>query len=144
MILTGADEYVARWVTQRLGITFEKFSALGVMLDKKIVAGVVYHNYIPDYKNIEVSMAADTPKWATKDHLHTLLDYPFSQLGCNRITTLTSVSNKRALKFNFGIGFKQEGLIRKGLGNEDMIVCGLLKEEAILWRNNGQKSACCA
>lgn len=98
-----------------------------------LIAGIIYHNFISEYKNIEVSMVAASPKWATKQVLKELLSYPFNQLGCQRITTCIAKSNERAIKFNLGIGFKHEGIIRRGCGNEDMFIFGMLKEEAKKW-----------
>lgn len=133
-VLYGADEYVGQWVKKRLPeLNLDKFSALGVMQGSKIIAGVVYHNYIPAYKNIEISMTAITPKWVTKNILKQLLSYPFKQLDCQRVTTCTPATNERAIKFNLGIGFRHEGTIRMGCGSEDMIICGMLHKEALRW-----------
>lgn len=130
----GQDQAVADWVNKRIPhARFEQFSAIGLAEDDKIIAGVVYHNYIHVYGNIEISMAADSPKWATPESLRAFLSYPFTQLRCRRITTCTPASNKRALKFNYGIGFQKEGVIRQGYGKEDMIICGMVFREAKKW-----------
>lgn len=132
----GENALVAEWVSQRItsiNADFKNCVAIGVTKNGKLIAGVVYHNYFPDFKNIELSMAADSPMWATKDIIKALLQYPFIQLGCKRITTCTSARNKRALKFNYGIGFRREGVIRRGYGNHDMIICGMLRKEAERW-----------
>lgn len=106
------------------------------MKGAEVVAGIIYHNFIPEYKNIEISMVATNPRWATKKILNQLLSYPFNQLGCQRITTCIPSSNERAIKFNLGIGFRHEGTIRKGCGKEDMFVFGMLKTEAKRWGIN--------
>lgn len=133
-ILEGADEYIARWMQKTLlDLNLQKYVALGIMDDDKIIAGIAYHNFMKNYNNIEISMVAVSPKWATKNIIKTLLAYPFEQLGCQRITTCTPAKNIRAIRFNLGIGFKHEGTIRRGCGEDDMIICGMLRKEAQKW-----------
>jgi len=55
--------------------------------------------------------------------------YPFVQLKLNRVTGLVPASNKRALKFDLGLGFVYEGLLRKGLPDDDLIILGMTREE---------------
>jgi hypothetical protein len=62
-----------------------------------------------------------------------LLAYPFEQLGVGRISTFTRASNTRALKLNRLLGFREEGRIRQGYGDEDAVLMGLLRCEAPAW-----------
>lgn len=132
----GADEYVAQWVEHRIPhVRFGRaaFVAIGVLYDNKATAGVIYHNYLPAYGNIEMSIAADSPKWASRRIITELLRYPFVQLGCQRVTACVAASNKQSLRLNLGLGFEIEGYVRRGFGDEDLIVMGLLREEAEKW-----------
>lgn len=131
----GQDQAVIEWVRQRIphASQFHLAKGIGLAEDDRIIAGVVYHNYLEQYGNIEISMAADSPRWATPEALAVFLGYPFRQLRCRRVTTCTPASNKRALRFNYGIGFQKEGMIRQGYGKEDMIICGLVYSEAKKW-----------
>jgi RimJ/RimL family protein N-acetyltransferase len=61
------------------------------------------------------------------------LRWPFEQLNCNRITITIAASNTRSIKFNEGIGFVREGILRKAFGTEDAYVFGLLKCETAAW-----------
>lgn len=133
----GQDIAVAQWVSERIPHSNYPggFSAIGIAEDDKLIAGVIYHNWIKRYGNIEISMAADTPRWATPEALKRLLWYPFRELRCRRVTTCTPASNKRALRFNYGIGFQKEGRIRQGYGTEDMIIAGMTYSEAKKWLN---------
>lgn len=135
----GRDADVAEWVRQRIAHAegFGPFTAIGLAEGETVIAGVVYHNYLKAYGNIEISMAAETPRWATPETLKVFLSYPFRQLRCIRVTTCTPQSNKRALKFNYGIGFQKEGVIRQGYGkHENMVICGLTYQEAKRWLNS--------
>ncbi len=140
------DKRVAAWVADRIKrrvgreVDFGLCKAIGLCDDENPIAGIVFHSYMPQHGNIEISMAADTARWATPDVLRVFLSYPFIQLGCRRVTTQTPASNKRAIKFNLGIGFKQEGLIREGYGTEDLIICGMLRHEAQQWLQEGEQN----
>lgn len=143
--LFGYDDIVADFVAKNTRATFEKYTAIGILEDGKLIAGVVYHNYMPEYKNIELSIFSTTPRWATKDAIKIILRYPFFQLKCRRVTAQVAARNDRALKFTQGIGFRKEGRVRLGYGNDDLIVLGMMYKEAKRWLNpagnryNGQE-----
>ena len=133
-LLFGADQQVIHWVMERLpGLSFDRCTAIGVTAAGQIIAGAVYHNYVKDYGNIEMTVASATPRWATRRVISTLLHYPFTQLGCGRVTATCREGNTHAVNFNLRLGFKKEGILRKGCGHEDMVIMGMLKEEAVKW-----------
>ena len=105
--------------------------ALGIADGGNILAVMVIHGFQRVYKDCSLSMAADSPNWASRTIIQKLLDYPFNRLGVNRITTHTASKNRRALRFNEGIGFVREGLLRQGCGDDDLVICGLLRGDAI-------------
>lgn len=128
---------VAAWVAERIPQMtgphdFGPLQALGVVAgDGRALGGVVFHNYQPRFGNIEVSFAADTPRWLTRNLIGEILRYPFDQLDCRRITSLTPKKNAPARRFIDAFGFKREGVLRKGFGDDDMIVSGMMRRE---WR----------
>lgn len=133
-----ADQRIGQWVCDRIGHLreasgFGPYTSLGVYDGTSIIAGVVFHDYNPDYSNVQISMAADTPRWATRSTIAKLMAYPFRQLGVNRVTTITPASFARVIKFNVGLGFQMEGVLRKGYGFDDAVIMGLLKDEAPAW-----------
>jgi RimJ/RimL family protein N-acetyltransferase len=128
------DETVAAWVAERIphGCSFRKgeFKAIGVGEDDgEPVAGVVYHNFIPQHRHIEITMAAVSPRWAQRGVIRGLLHYPFEQLGCERITLLVPHDSKRTLKFVRGIGFVHEGTARRGFGDKHACILGMLRKD---------------
>jgi RimJ/RimL family protein N-acetyltransferase len=133
-VLFGADQMVAEFVMDRIpevprDTGFGKFVALGIVRDNALVGGVVFHNYRGH--DIEMSAASDDPRFLMgRDTLKTLFFYPFVTAGCTRMTTITSQANKRARKIDEKLGFKLEGLIRRGWdGNKHAIVFGMLRSE---------------
>lgn len=133
----GQDQVVAAWVESRLkGISngFGQYSAIGIEEGGKLIAGVVYHDY--RRFNIQLSMAGESPHWCSRRTLKILLGYPFNQLMVERITACTAKNNKRLRSMVTRLGFKLEGTFRRGFdGNKDMVVYGMLREEAARWIN---------
>jgi RimJ/RimL family protein N-acetyltransferase len=128
-VLFGADEVVAEFVKQRVSNTsFSQFTALGVVRNNRLVAGVVYHRF--RQIDIEVVIAADTANWCFPATMRTLFAYPFGQLGVQRISAVVGRKNKMSRKLVKGLGFKEEGCCRKALDNgEDAFIYGILREE---------------
>lgn len=128
MILYGYAREIALWVGKRTGVDdFGPCSAIGIVRDEKLIAGVVYSNFRNG--NIEATIAADHPRWATRDNLRALFRFPFWQLGCRRITCIIEAGNERSLKLCQGLGFQIEGRCREVFGERDGIILGLLKKD---------------
>jgi RimJ/RimL family protein N-acetyltransferase len=127
---------VARWVARRIPLMegtlgFEdKAVSFGVLSDAGApLGGVVFTDWQPAYRSIQVSFASASPRWLTPRLTTAILDYPFSQLACQRITSVTPSQAASALRFLNRFGFVREGLIRRGFGTDDAIISGLLAEE---------------
>jgi RimJ/RimL family protein N-acetyltransferase len=105
-------------------------AARPIFLDGEMIAAVVWHNYDAWSGNVEVAIAADSPRWIGRERLEVLFHFPFIAMGCRRITARISTANVRSRKLCKGLGFQLEGLMRKASpdGN-DMLIYGLLKEE---------------
>lgn len=145
-LLYGHNEEVADWVARRIpyihrrmhesafGMAFGPSRAIGVIdAQGVLVAGVVYHGYDPWCKSIELSFAADTRKWLTRNLIRELMGYPFDTIGVNRVTGVTPKRAKAARVFLDKFGFKREGVARSGFGEDDAIISGLLAKE---WRQS--------
>lgn len=77
-----------RWAAERIeGCErgWEKYRAFGVVDDTKLVAVVIYHNYSPEHGLIELSAAADSPRFMTRRTITDILDFPFDVCGCQMI-----------------------------------------------------------
>lgn len=98
--------------------------ALGVVggpdLSYPLLAVCFYYNFIKKrtingaswYGLCEIGLAADTPRWATRSMISSLLGLPFRQYDCRKVMTVVPSSNTRAIEFNKGIGLKPEGTLR--------------------------------
>lgn len=130
--LYGQSDMVAAWVAARIedcGRGFGECQGIGVIGPDGLAAGVVYHNWSPECDTIEISVAAATPKWATRAVLTELLHYPFSVLQCRIVLARTAENNLRALKLWRALGASEHllpDLRAEGLGE----IVTLLKKPA--------------
>lgn len=107
----------------------DKARAMSVIEDGKIIAAVVYTDYIPNH-SMEMSIASIDKRWATRHNIKAFFSYPFIELGLKRVTTLCSANEGEIIMFNKRIGFKAEGLHRCAWHDGgDAVSFGMLKSE---------------
>lgn len=137
MILLGADADVSAWASEQLTGQKDRFKndpAIGVVRDGVLICGVIYSNYAMKTDNsplsIEMSIASTDKRWATKKNLRVFFNYPFIQLGVERVLTVCSAERPEIIRFNERIGFVKEGLHRKAwpMGG-DAVSFGMLKPQ---------------
>lgn len=118
MIIT--DSKVVNWVSNEIFGSPQRFdekcTALGVLKNDRLIAGVVYSDYRTrsngDPLSIEMSVASTDKSWCTKENLRTFFSYPFTQLGLRRVQTFCSADDLKVAAFNERLGFKIEGYHR--------------------------------
>ena len=135
-LIFGHDAQIAKWVVKRIpgmeiGEAFGPYTAIGVAAeDGYPLAGFIYHRFRGF--DVEISGAAQSPKWAQRGVVHALLHYPFEQMGCERVTMLTARRNKRLGKLLRFLGFTQEGTHPKAYdGHWDALSWGMIRDD---WR----------
>lgn len=137
-MIFGHDEKLSEWVAKQIPHMTSGFGpckAIGVGdIDRgRLFAAVVYHNYIVQksgYKTCEVSIASATPRWAVRGIIRALLSVAFEQYGVGKVYSLMSHDNDKAIRFNKGIGFRQDATLRHhfGPGKHAMVTSMLDKE----------------
>lgn len=102
---------LAQWLEQRVPdcSPIGPCQTIAVITGDSRVMAVIAYNNLRDGVSVEATIAADTPRWATKNHVGAMLAFPFGQLKVRRLMALTKVSNKRTQKFLEGVGFVREG-----------------------------------
>lgn len=130
-VLYGADELVSSMVAQRIPHVgaegFGPCAALGVVRSDVLLGGVVFHNYRGHI--IEMSGAFDRADWIRPSTLRRLFAYPFLQLGCLNMVTVTPRNNDKARKLDKFLGFKLIGPITHGAGTTDMMLYEMPRED---------------
>ncbi len=140
-MIFGHDEALAKWVASQIphmtSNGFGPCKAIGVgtgeTASDRLYAAVVYHEYVEHadgYKTCQVSIAAVTPRWAQRGIIRALLSVPFEQYGVDKLYSMMQFDNERAVRFNKGIGFKQEAVLSEHFGHKKhAIVTSMKKRE---------------
>ena len=133
-------EKLRQWIEPRIpGVDIGSDSVcLAVIRSGAIAAVAAFYNYRK--VDIELSFAADTPRWASTETITFILSFPFIQLGTQRCTAMVRKSNKRCRKLLTGVGFKEEGRhAHAGPNLETIFSYGLTRQEFM--KRYGQKIA---
>lgn len=134
-LVFGMDALVAKWVALRIPemaptFDFGPCAAIGVVDEHDMpIAGVVFHNEQPMFRSIAISCASTTPKWLTRSMIRGIMSHPFDRLKCVRVTSITARKNTPTRRFLEKFGFKLEGVARRGLGDDDAMLYGMLDTE---------------
>ena len=123
---TGADaDRIAAWVAA--GIPgcergFGPCTAMSIWDDQAIIGGVVFHNYSPETGVMEMSAAASSPRWLTKDVLHKMHRYIFDEAGCQMAVMRVAESNLRMRRIAERFGYRGHKIPRlRGRGEAEII-----------------------
>lgn len=133
-LLFGHDDLVGKYVADRIphaDANWGPHVAIGVVNDEgRVIAGAVYNMYYPEFGTIQVSMAADDPKWASKNTRREILSYAFDNLGVNKVWIAIPHKSDRVIQFNKRIGFKQEAVLAHHFGpGTHSVICRMLKKD---------------
>jgi RimJ/RimL family protein N-acetyltransferase len=133
--IVGQDQAVARWVADRIEFVSERgfgnCSAVGIVgKGGEPLAGVVYHDFQPVLRTVQFSIAAASPRWATRWSFKHLLAYPFDELGVAKLWSATPHKEDRILRLVRAVGFTREGVLRKHFGPYGhAVINGMLDSE---------------
>jgi hypothetical protein len=114
-------------IAQRAGTAFNPSRDISIcrLKDDVRLGGAVYTNYTQE--SIAVHSAGWVPHWISRDLLYVCFDYPFNQLGVNRMFAYVPEDNTHAIEVNFNFGFTHvvtiAGMFQGG------IACYLMKLE---------------
>ena len=131
-VILDQRDRCAEWARQRIAHVpswGEWCEAIGLEDDGELLAVVVYNLY----SGADIAMhiaAVPGRRWMTREFLRVAFRYPFVQLGCRRVSGYVPASNTDAQRFDEHLGFVREGLMRHALPDDDIIVYGMLREEA--------------
>jgi RimJ/RimL family protein N-acetyltransferase len=132
MLIFNADEALAAWAGDRLGMQIGKpNTSIGVAHKGKIVAVAVFNNF--RRPNIEITFVTTSPRWASPGAVKAILRYPFLQLRCKRVTAIIEATNQPARAFLCRLGFKLEGTHPDVFTSGAAETYGLLLKDATRW-----------
>ncbi|MAK54670.1 MAG: hypothetical protein CML17_02255 [Pusillimonas sp.] len=102
---------------------------LANLSDDGSILGVVIYDQINEFNCLMHVASNGSRRFVTKEFLAWTFKVPFEQWGLTRVTGLVAANNEQALAFDRGLGFVQEGVIRRAFGDVDGILFGMLKED---------------
>lgn len=118
VIGTGVVDWVAKR-TNEFG-AFGSEVGIGWLKNGEIVAGVVYADW--NGPNVVCHIAAEGKRWATRQYLWAIFDYPFRQLKCKRITVAVGEGNEASRNFVEHLGFGLEARLEKAHPTGDLLL----------------------
>lgn len=125
------------YIEAKLGVKLSPAAQfIGSLRQDNSIWGVVAYDTFSNY-DCEIFMAGD-PGWTNKTLLRAAFDYPFRQLKLARVTGRVDAADERTLNIDLKLGFKVEGRLRNALGDRDIIIVGLLRQEC-RWIGNGKE-----
>ncbi len=122
-LVFGKDRAVAKWVSGKIPAlphspdAFGPCTGIGVLdRNENELAGIIFHDYQPSFSTIQMSFAANSPRWATRNMVRMLLAYPFEQLKVRKLWSAVQHTNERTLRVGAGLGFKKEATLAHHFG----------------------------
>jgi len=126
--VTFDADIVGPWVSSKTGGHWCKGrgTAIGRLKDGELVAGVLYEDYTK--ANIVCHIAGDEG-WATRGFLGLIFDYPYNQLGVERITAPVHSDNVKSRLLMNRLGFTLEATLAKAIPQGDLLLYRMFKSE---------------
>jgi len=103
-------------IAERAGTAFNPHRDISIcrIRDELRLGGVIFSHFTGE--SISMHSASWDPHWINRDMLWVTFDYPFNQLGVQRIFGQVPEDNRHAQEFNTKVGFKEvariEGVFR--------------------------------
>jgi len=135
----GHDALVSKFVADLIPTVrergFAKCTTMGVIdATGKLIGGVIYHNWEPDARIIEMSVAAiPGSNWLSRETVRRMYSYPFHELDCQMVVNRMDIDNERLLSQCARLGYDFIKFPRM-LGPDHDGVIGQLTREA--WEAN--------
>lgn len=133
MIVFGSDLY-GHAVSKRAGTTFNPAvdQCIARIENDVLLGGVTYQGYTGS--SIQMHVGGFVPRWANRDFLWVIFDYPFNQLGCRKVFGQVPETNTRALEIDQKLGFKVVAKIDDVFPDGACLVLALAREDC-RWLN---------
>ena len=128
--LIALGPQVVRWIATRTNEygNFGTDTGIGWTRDGKLVAGVAYADW--NGPNVVCHIASDrSRRWATREYLWTIFDYPFNQLLCRRITVCIGEGNSDSRRFVEHLGFTHEATLEGAHPSGNTLVYRLWRQD---------------
>ena len=110
------------------GAEWGPYTAIGLELDGELVGGVVYDGWYGPNVFAHIAGKPGT-RWLTRSFLYAMFQYPFVQLGVERITGPVPSTNLAAIRLDTHLGFVHEATLRGAVPDGDLLLFVMWKEK---------------
>lgn len=93
---------------------------ISITREGKLLGGVIYDNF--RVRSIQMHIVALATDWGYRDMAHMVFDYPFNQLGVERIFAMVPSTSEKILDFDRRMGFVDETKIMGAVPDGDLVV----------------------
>lgn len=136
----GDPSFLERWAASQLPHVgargFGPCQAVGVVKgsgasDARLLAVVVFHDWQPAARTVQISCASTSPMWAHPQTIRELLSIPFGKdYDCFKVWVAIPHTNERSIRFNRGMGMREEARIRHQFGQgTHAVIMGMTRPE---------------
>jgi hypothetical protein len=119
---------VGTWVARQVNGIFtpENSTCIGLLdKDGNVVAGVWYEAYTKTSIITHIAVKGRM----SKKFLSFIFDYPFVQLGVEKLIGPTNSNNENAMRFIQKLGFVEEARIKDAFPDGDMVLFTMIKSK---------------
>lgn len=133
----GQDQIIAEFVVNLIPHCrqrgFGKCKAIGIIDESgKLIAGMVYNNWVPEAGVIEMSGAALPGKyWLTRETLRRIYRYPFEDCHCQMVVMQVAANDTVLLGVLAALGYNLIRVPRLHGRDKDAVLCLLTYEDWI-------------
>jgi hypothetical protein len=100
---------------------FANFTTLGFLRNNEVVAGVVFHNWYPQYGTVEISAASTDKRWLNRTTIKVILSEAFHVKQCQTVFARMEPDVPHARIFE-AIGFVRTILPQmRGKGKDELL-----------------------
>lgn len=132
-------EPAKHWVAQRIPGCERGFGeAAALVVGSPVVAVVLFHNYSPEAGVMEMSAAAESPRWMTRPVISAMHRYIFEDARCQMAVLRVSENNKRMLRIAERFGYTPYRIPRLRGRHEAEVVLTLSDDDWKVSRFNGK------
>lgn len=132
---------IGHWTAQKLGMGFhnETMTAIGLVHDETILAGVIYENW--NRRSIMAHIVVEGR--LTRDFVHAVFHYPFEICGVEKVICPVAHSNTRSSGLAEHMGFIPEARLADCSPDGDVVLYTLRRRDCRFLRDwtRGQKSS---
>jgi RimJ/RimL family protein N-acetyltransferase len=110
------------YVDERIGGTglgFGNAKSMTVFDGDQLLGSIIFHNWSPQAGVIEISAAADSPRWLARKVLDRIFRYVFDDVGCQLCVARISEENQHTQRIFRKYGFNRYLIPRLRGRNED-------------------------